>query len=327
VAIASTDCCVGSKTGPSTTSEATRTAALDGILVLDKPSGPTSSDVVVRVKRLLELERVGHTGTLDPLATGVLPLCIGRATRLSAYLTEQDKVYRAFVRLGARTETGDAEGKVVSERPVPVLSEALLEPALRSLRGDQAQTPPMYSAVKVGGRKLYELARQGQDVQRPARQIQVTEMELESMSPPDLTLRIACSKGTYVRVLAEDLGERLGCGAHLRGLRRLRSGTFDLSMAVKLDDLVRAEPEQRLAIVTHALVPMAEAVGSMERIVLRRDEAAALLAGGRLPNREFPLSGTSTRMVALFDVGGELLALAEARPPSALRLKRVIPRG
>src|SRR5450432_3222577 len=136
----------------------------DGVLVIDKPSGPTSSDIVLRVKRLLGLQRIGHTGTLDPLATGVLPLCLGRATRLSAYLTDQDKSYRAQVRLGARTETGDAEGKVVSERPVPPLTEAMLEEALQSPRGPQSQTPPMYSAVKVGGRKLYELARQGKEV-------------------------------------------------------------------------------------------------------------------------------------------------------------------
>ncbi len=297
------------------------------MLVVDKPSGPTSSDVVLHVKRLLGLQRVGHTGTLDPLATGVLPLCLGRATRLSAYLTEQDKSYRAFVHLGIRTDSGDAEGKVIAERPVPDLTDAILERALQSLRGPQSQTPPMYSAVKIDGRRLYELARQGKEVDRPSRQIDVTELVLEAHTPTDLILRMSCSKGTYVRVLAEDLGERLGCGAHLTGLRRLRTGAFDLSRAVPLEDLARAEAEARKALVARALVPMAEATGSMERVVLVPTEAAALLAGGRLPARDLGVSeGPPARMVAVVDTEGELLALAETSGSSALRLKRVIPR-
>jgi tRNA pseudouridine55 synthase len=298
--------------------------AFDGVLVIDKPSGPTSSDVVLRVKRLLGLHRIGHTGTLDPLATGVLPLCLGRATRLSAYLTEMDKSYRAQVRLGVRTETGDAEGRVLSERPVPPLSEAVLEEALASLRGAQAQTPPMYSAVKVGGRKLYELARQGKEIERVPRAIEIHELVLETLSSPDLTLRISCSKGTFVRVLAEELGERLGCGAHLTGLRRLRSGAFDLAGAVRLQDLVEDEPEARTGRVARALVSMADAVGQMERVVLELQEAAALLASGRLPSRELR---AAAGLVAVVNPDGDLIALAESDGVASMKLRRVFPRS
>jgi tRNA pseudouridine55 synthase len=317
---------VGSKTSPAKSSEASG-ETLDGVLVIDKPSGPTSSDVVLRVKRLLGAGRVGHTGTLDPLASGVLPLCLGRATRLSAFLTDQDKEYRATVRLGTRTDSGDAEGKVVAQVPVPAFSSELLDSSLAALRGDQMQKPPMFSAVKVGGRKLYELARQGRDVERPSRPIRVSELELEAVAPPDLTLRIACSKGTYVRVLAQDLGERLGCGAHLVGLRRLRSGAFDLSRALKLDEMVTAPREQLRARVRQALITITEALGPTERAVLSGAEATVLLAAGRLPARPLALpAGPPARTVALLDEQGELLALAETDGPSTVRLRRVIPR-
>jgi tRNA pseudouridine55 synthase len=295
----------------------------DGVLVIDKPSGPTSSDVVLRVKRLLHLARIGHTGTLDPLATGVLPLCLGRATRLSSYLTDQDKAYRADIRLGVRTETGDAEGAVLSERPVPPLDAAALEAALQSLRGAQLQTPPMYSAVKVGGRKLYELARQGKEVDRTPRPIEVQELVIEEMRLPDLTLRVSCSKGTYVRVLAEDLGERLGCGAHLTGLRRLRSGAFDLSSSVRLQDLVEDSAEARATRVARALIPMARAVGQMGRIILEAEEASTLLSSGRLPSRELK---AEPGPVALLDSEGDLIALAQSEVGTGIRLKRVFPR-
>jgi tRNA pseudouridine55 synthase len=294
------------------------------VLVVDKASGPTSSDVVLQVKRLLKIQRVGHTGTLDPLATGVLPLCLGRATRLSAFLSDQDKSYRAQVRLGVRTDTGDSEGKVVSERPVPELSEAQVEAALQTLRGEQWQTPPMYSAIKVGGRKLYELARKGKEIERVPRPIEVNEFVLEGFRPPELTVRIRCSKGTYVRVLAEDLGERLGCGAHLTGLRRLQSGAFDLSTAVSVEDLSRTDPEERRGKVAQALVPMGSALTGMHRIVVEAPEAAALRASGRVPTRDLtPPAG----LVALVDPGGDLVAVAHSDGGAGLKLRRVFPKG
>jgi tRNA pseudouridine55 synthase len=292
---------------------------LDGVLLIDKPSGPTSSDVVLRVRRWLGDEKVGHTGTLDPLATGLLPLCLGRATRLSAFLTDADKEYRATLRLGIGTDSGDAEGKVVSERPVPALTPEAIEQGLATLRGEQQQIPPMHSAVKVGGKRLYELAHKGQQIPRAPRAIVVQALVLEELALPSLTLRVACSKGTYIRVLAEDLGERLGCGAHLTALRRLRSGRFDLDDALPLDALEALDPAARRAQVAGRLIPMERALEGMASLQVDDAEAQGL-SHGRAPRREL---GGLRGPVALLDPTGKLLALAEALP-DRLRLVRVL---
>jgi tRNA pseudouridine55 synthase len=277
--------------------------ALEGILVIDKPSGPTSSDVVQRVQRLLRADRVGHTGTLDPLATGVLPLCLGRATRLSQFFTEADKSYRTEVRLGARTDTGDSLGKIVQERQVP---------ALATLRGEQLQTPPMYSAVKVAGERLYEAARRGEEVARAARPIRVHRFELMAVTASGLTLEVDCSKGTYVRTLVEDLGEKLGCGAHLTALRRLRSGRFGLEDALPLEAL------ERVALARGKLFSMERAVETLPRLVL--DAAAATgVRHGRVPKGGDAPAG----LLALFDEAGALLAVARADGKGSLELQRV----
>jgi len=292
---------------------------LDGVLLIDKPSGPTSSDVVLRVRRWLGDEKVGHTGTLDPLATGLLPLCLGRATRLSSFLIESDKEYRATLRLGIRTDSCDAQGRVVEERPVPALTQEAIEPRLATLRGEQQQTPPMHSAVKVGGKRLYKLAHKGQEIPRAPRPIVVRSLELEEFALPSLTLRIACSKGTYIRVLAEELGERLGCGAHLTALRRLRSGRFGLEDAIPLDALEELAPAARRGQVVERLIPMERALEGMAE--LRVDDAEAeALSHGRVPQRDL---GALRGPVALLDPAGRLLALAEALP-DRLRLVRVL---
>jgi tRNA pseudouridine55 synthase len=292
---------------------------VDGVLLIDKPSGPTSSDVVLRVRRWLGEEKVGHTGTLDPMATGLLPLCLGRATRLSAFLIDADKEYRATLRLGIRTDSADAQGKVVAERPVPAPTAEAIEPALATLRGPQQQVPPMHSAVKVEGKRLYKLAHQGREIARAARSIVVQALVLEELALPFLTLRISCSKGTYVRVLAEDLGERLGCGAHLTALRRLRSGRFVLEDALPLDDLERLAPEARRAQVAERLIPMEQALEGMASLRVDDREAEGL-SHGRAPRREV---GALRGPVALLDPDGRLLALAEALP-DRLRLVRVL---
>jgi tRNA pseudouridine55 synthase len=291
---------------------------LEGILVIDKPSGPTSSDVVLKVKRLLHADRVGHTGTLDPLATGVLPLCLGRATRLSQFFTEADKSYRAEVRLGVRTDTGDSLGKVMQERPVPVLAEARVEAALATLRGEQLQTPPMYSAVKVRGERLYEAARRGEEIARAARPIRVDRFELILLTPGKLTLEVDCSKGTYVRTLVEDVGEKLGCGAHLTALRRLRSGRFGLDDALSLEALERALPPEREALARAKLFSMERAVETLPRLTL--DAAASEgVRHGRAPKAGEGASG----LLALFDEAGRLLAVARANGKGGLELQRV----
>ncbi|HEY74902.1 MAG TPA: tRNA pseudouridine(55) synthase TruB [Thermoflexia bacterium] len=209
---------------------------INGILNLNKPRGMTSHDVVDRVRAVAKQRRVGHAGTLDPMATGVLLVCLGRATRLAEYLMASPKTYRARIRLGIATDTYDAEGQVVEERPVEV-ARADVEAALDRFRGRILQVPPMYSAIKRKGQPLYRLARQGITVEREPRPVEIYELRLTGWEPPDLTLEITCSPGTYVRSLAHDLGQVLGCGAHLAGLVRLASGDFRLEDAVPLEEL------------------------------------------------------------------------------------------
>jgi tRNA pseudouridine55 synthase len=212
---------------------------MHGFLNIDKPAGPTSHDVVARVRRLSRQKRVGHAGTLDPAATGVLVVALGAATRLIEYVQDATaKRYRAVVRLGVTTTTDDAEGQITRTAPVPSLDPSELEAALAPFRGPIMQTPPMYSALHHQGRRLHELAREGVTVERAARPVTIERLDLLSWSPPLLTLDIVCGKGTYIRALARDLGEALGCGAHLQALRRTAVGAFVIADAVPLDALV-----------------------------------------------------------------------------------------
>lgn len=267
---------------------------VDGILIIDKPAGLTSHDVVARVRRALRERRVGHTGTLDPFATGVLVLLVGRATRLAQFLSDAEKEYEALVRFGYATETGDATGArrrdasmtdKAGAQPRMDWSEREIEAALESLRGEIAQVPPMYSAKKVKGQKLYELARRGIEVERAAVNVNVRELEalrrdaggnndggsVGTLLRPnedgtcDLSVRVACSAGTYVRVLAESLGEALGVGAHLAALRRTRAGRFSLSEATSLDEL-----EEKAQ------------VGSVESLLLSLDAALSWMPSAHL---------------------------------------------
>lgn len=212
---------------------------MDGIFNLNKPIGMTSHDVVARVRRLTHQRRVGHAGTLDPAASGVLPICLGQATRVVEYLSESGKRYRAAIVLGAVTDTYDAEGDVIRSAPVNVTREEA-QRALAAFLGPQMQLPPLYSAIKQAGQPLYKLARAGVDVQLQPRPIEIYALDLIDWQPPKLTLDVECSKGTYIRSLAYDLGERLGCGAHLGGLVRLRSGPFTLDDSLTLEELAQA---------------------------------------------------------------------------------------
>jgi tRNA pseudouridine55 synthase len=203
-----------------------------GLLVLDKTAGVTSFDAVSLVRRRLGIRRVGHAGTLDPDATGVLPMLLGEATKLMAYLTDQDKEYVATLRLGVTTDTGDCGGRVIAEAPVPSLDRARVEQACRSFVGRIKQVPPMFSAVHHAGRRLYELAREGREVEREPREVVIHTIDAEDLSPPHLRLRVVCGKGTYLRTLAADLGSALGCGAAVERLVRTRVGPFPLDEAV-----------------------------------------------------------------------------------------------
>ncbi|MDN6181007.1 MAG: tRNA pseudouridine(55) synthase TruB [Halomonas subglaciescola] len=200
---------------------------VNGVLLLDKPAGVSSNHALQRVRRLFQAQKAGHTGTLDPLATGLLPICLGEATKFSSQLLEADKVYRARVALGVITDTGDADGEVVERRDVPALDQASVEEAIARFHGEIDQVPPMYSALKHQGRKLYELAREGQHVERAARRITVYDARLTAFAQDAFELEVRCSKGTYIRTLAEDIGLALGCGAHISALRRLATGPFD----------------------------------------------------------------------------------------------------
>lgn len=251
---------------------------LDGFVVLRKPAGPTSHDVVARVRRLLSTRRVGHAGTLDPLAEGVLPLAIGRATRLLDLLAEADKEYLALVELGLRTATDDAEGEILSRVPVDGVSTVSIDRALEQFRGAIAQRPPGYSAIKVDGRRAYALARAGQTVTLPPRQVTIERLERLSWSPPLLELRIQCSKGTYIRALARDLGEVLQVGGTLRRLERTRVGPFGLDRAVTLDEMAeRGEA---------ALLPPDALLGELPAVRLTGQQVEDLLHGRSWESRE-----------------------------------------
>ena len=250
--------------------------ALHGVLLLDKPLGLSSNDALQKVKRLLRAEKAGHTGTLDPLATGVLPLCFGAATKFSQLNLDADKAYEATVRLGQTTTTGDREGAVTQERPV-VFDDEALQAALAGLRGEIDQVPPMHSALKHEGRALYQLARQGQVVERASRRVTIHELTLLDWQGDTLRLAVRCSKGTYIRTLAEDLGERLGCGAHLAALRRTASGPLGLAQAVTWAQLESETDAERLA----HLLPPDTLLADCPEVRLDATEAGKLLAGIR----------------------------------------------
>jgi len=210
---------------------------VNGVLLLDKPKGISSNHALQRVRRLFEAQKAGHTGTLDPMATGLLPICLGEATKFSAHLLEADKMYRTRVELGVITDTGDAEGTVIERREIPRLAAEDVESALARFHGEIDQVPPMYSALKHQGKKLYELAREGKHVERAARRVSVYDARLLAFEGAAFEMEVNCSKGTYIRTLAEDIGHALGCGAHISQLRRLKTGPFTSDAMWTLEDL------------------------------------------------------------------------------------------
>jgi tRNA pseudouridine55 synthase len=289
------------------------------VLVVDKPAGPTSHDVVDHVRRSLRLRRAGHTGTLDPFATGVLPVCVGKATRLARFLTAGEKTYRATARLGFATTTDDGTGTPLSApRPVSV-DRAAVEAAARALVGAQMQVPPAYSAKRSGGERLYDLARRGVAVERPPVPVVIHSLEVRRVDGDEVEIEVRCGPGTYVRALARDLGERLGTGAHLVALRRVRSGTFGEEAAIGWDDVpVRGR---------EALVPMASLLPELPAVTVTdegqralrhgRDLAGGLLVGG-FPDAPEPCW-------RVLDASGSLLALASPRGTETMGELRVDP--
>jgi tRNA pseudouridine55 synthase len=255
---------------------------VDGVLLLDKPTGLTSNGALMRVKRLYNAEKAGHTGTLDPLASGLLPLCFGAATRFAQFLLDAPKRYVAIVRFGVTTTTLDAEGKVVATRPVTFGLDAL-QAALVRFVGPLLQTPPAHSALKFEGRPYYDYARRGIDIPRSPRAITIDALRLVQWQAPEAILDVECSKGTYVRVLAADIGDALGCGAHLAALRRTASGGFDVANAVTLDALESMDPMAR----DICLQPAAVLVRHLPALQVTGDAARRFCHGGAVPAPAF----------------------------------------
>ncbi len=286
---------------------------MDGILIIDKPAGITSHDVVARVRRILKTKRVGHTGTLDPFATGVMVLLVGRATRLAQFLDKDEKEYEALVRFGFETDTGDRTGKPKAEgsrREAVTIAE--LRSVLQEFRGEIEQTPPMYSAKKIDGKKLYESARKGIDVERKSVNVTIHTLEAMMSVPPavagglalpneTIAVRVCCSAGTYIRTLAEDIGRKIGTGAHLSELRRSRAGRFDLSRSLTLDELAEL-PEPATA-----LIPMEEAVAHLSSMTLTADRAEKTKGG--LSTRLHETQFTDGQPVQMLEENQNLLAI------------------
>ena len=260
-----------------------------GVLLLDKPLGLSSNQALQKAKWLLRAEKAGHTGTLDPLASGVLPLCLGAATKFSQLHLDADKTYETTVRLGQRTLTGDAEGEVIETRPVACSVGQVVE-VLDRFTGEIEQIPPMHSALKKDGKALYEYAREGETVEREPRRVTIHDLELLDMQlqgeAPQLRLRVVCSKGTYIRTLGEDIGEALGCGGHLVALRRTATGPFEAAQTVTLEALEAMDEGQRL----QQLLPVQSLLEGHERVALDAENAGRFLSGvrrrGDWPNRE-----------------------------------------
>jgi len=287
---------------------ATRAEGPHGVLVVDKPEGLTSHDVVDGVRRALGVRRAGHTGTLDPFATGVLPVCVGKATRLARFLAGGAKEYRATVRLGLATTTDDATGEPLAPPRSVDADEPAVRAACASLVGTQLQVPPAYSARRVGGRRLYELARQGVAVERAPSRVTVHEIEVRSFEGDRVEIDVRCSPGTYVRALARDLGESLGVGGHLVALRRTRTGPFDLSCAVSWSDVPSARADH--------LVPLSTLLCHLPTVTLGVEGAEMLRHGRDLGRRHvesgFP-DGEPPERLRLVGRDGALLALAVPR--------------
>lgn len=286
--------------------------APEGILVLDKPAGITSHDVVKKVRQIMKVRRIGHTGTLDPFATGVLVLCVGRATRVARYFEGLDKAYRAVVKLGLVTETGDGEGTPVESHQVPELSADAVETLLETFRGTITQRPPAYSALKVDGVRLYARARRGEDVSAPLREVTIRTLRLERLKDDEMSLYVECSKGTYIRSLATDIGEAIGCGAHCAALRRTKVGPFGIEEALSLEDLGGIGDKRA----GERLIGLDAALGRFLEPIGVTPEGASHLVHGRSVGPEAiakpPAEITPQTTYRAVDTGGLLIALVEA---------------
>jgi len=290
--------------------------AVSGVILLDKPLGLSSNQAMQRVKHLYQAEKAGHTGSLDPLATGLLPICLGEATKFANFLLDADKSYLAHVRLGIKTSTADAEGEIIQQKAVHI-EQTQLQQVLKQFEGEIRQTPPIYSALKVDGKPLYAYARAGQQVEIKARLVNIHQLELVSWQAEQLVLQVTCSKGTYIRTLAQDIGEQLGCGAHLSALRRLSTGNFNIQQAYTLEDLSRMNLSQLDAL----LLPVDVKMQHLAKISLTEQQANSILHGQPIATeQDFKIN----EIIRLYKNRGEFIGLAECRTLGKLNPKRLI---
>lgn len=303
---------------------------VSGILLLDKPQGPSSNQALMTCKRLFQAQKAGHTGSLDPLATGVLPLCFGEATKFSQYLLNADKTYQANLKLGERTETADSEGEVVQAMEVPSLNALDIELVLKQFLGESFQVPPMYSALKKNGKPLYELARQGIDVEREKRAISISKIVLDDWSVDDSTLifTVTCSKGTYVRTLGENIAEKLGTLGHLTGLRRTQVGQFSIGNCCTIEQLQQDFEDSGLDSIDHQLISPENAVNHLPMVELDAQEGYYIRLGQSifLPGAVFEhaFSGRPIEGLVRIRSDHQFIGIGEIADDGRLQPKRLI---
>ncbi len=287
---------------------------IDGVFLLDKPLGFSSNQALKKIQWLFNAKKAGHTGTLDPMATGLLPICLGEATKFSHRLLDAHKSYIATIQLGITTSTGDQEGEVISEKEV-VLNEAQLKDTLKKFIGDTTQIPPMYSALKFEGRPLYEYAREGIEIERKSRQIKIFDIKLINIEESIITIEVLCSKGTYIRTLAEDIGQTMGCGAHLKGLERTQTGNFQLSKALSIEALEAMPMASR----EKALMPIDVLLEELSSIKLNMAELDAIKKG-----QSIDFNSKNDKEVRLYSPSGQFVGVGQPDLKGRLFPKRLI---
>jgi len=287
---------------------------IDGVFLLDKPLGFSSNQALKKIQWLFNAKKAGHTGTLDPMATGLLPICLGEATKFSHRLLNAHKSYIATIQLGINTSTGDQEGEVISEKEV-VLNEAQLKDTLKKFIGDTTQIPPMYSALKFEGKPLYEYAREGIEIERKSRQIKIFDIKLINIEKSIITIEVLCSKGTYIRTLAEDIGQTMGCGAHLKGLERTQTGNFQLSEALSIEALEAMPMASR----EKALMPIDVLLEELSSIKLNMAELDAIKKG-----QSIDFMSKNDKEVRLYSPSGQFVGVGQPDLKGRLFPKRLI---
>ena len=302
---------------------------VSGVLLIDKPQGMTSQQVVSKVKYLLKSDvhdskKAGHTGTLDPMATGLLPICLGEATKFSHYQLDAVKSYQAIIKLGEQTDTGDAEGEIITTIPVPHVTQAMLQSVTEQFLGEIMQVPPMYSALKKDGKKLYELAREGIEVERAARPLTIYQLSLTPLSDQQLQLTVTCSKGTYVRVLAEDIAKALGTLGHLTALRRIQTGDFEIANAITLADFAALDVAARF----DKLLAVDACVHSLPSLLLDDSQSKRIRQGQRLNVKATMLTQqmnlTANQTFRLFDDYQQFLGTGLLEPNGRLQPMKLV---